>query len=107
MKRWRAGVSVLAGLGLMLALPMATASATSGGAGTAQHHRNLFPTEIALPTGFLPEGIAIGSLPFAYFGSRADGDIFRVNLVTGAGRVISQGPGTPSVGMKLDQRGRL
>lgn len=67
----------------------------------------LFPTEFPLPTGFLPEGIAIGVLPVAYFGSRADGDIFRVNLITGKGEVFSQGPGTPSVGMKVDLLGRL
>ncbi|GAA1813035.1 hypothetical protein GCM10009682_37760 [Luedemannella flava] len=68
-----------------------------------------FPTEFALPTGFLPEGIAIGDRPVAYFGSRADGDIFRVNLATGEGEVISQGPGpgNPTVGIKVDQRGRL
>jgi sugar lactone lactonase YvrE len=70
---------------------------------------NLFPTEIALPDGFLPEGIAIGLLPFAFFGSRVDGDVYRVNLITGNGRVFSQGPGpgSPSLGMKLDLRGRL
>jgi sugar lactone lactonase YvrE len=67
----------------------------------------LFPTTIALPTGFQPEGIAIGRLPFAYFGSLANGSIYRANLVTGRGRIISEGPGTQSVGLKLDHRGRL
>jgi streptogramin lyase len=72
-------------------------------------HSNRFPTEFPLPVGFLPEGIAIGDRPVAYFGSRADGDIFRVNLATGEGSVISEGPGAgnPSVGLKIDQRGRL
>jgi sugar lactone lactonase YvrE len=65
------------------------------------------PSTIDLPAGFRPEGIAIGSAPVAYFGSLADGDILRVDLKTGAGQVISEGPGTPSVGMKLDKRGRL
>jgi sugar lactone lactonase YvrE len=65
------------------------------------------PTTINLPAGFRPEGVAIGSAPVAYFGSLADGDIYRVDLKTGAGRVISEGPGTPSVGMKIDGRGRL
>jgi len=65
------------------------------------------PSTLALPAGFQPEGIAIGAAPFAYFGSRATGDLFRVNLFTGAGTVFSRGPGTPSLGMKLDQRGRL
>jgi sugar lactone lactonase YvrE len=62
---------------------------------------------IALPTGFQPEGIAIGDKPYAYFGSLADGSIYRANLITGQGKIISQGPGTQSVGLKLDDRGRL
>ncbi|MEC4016702.1 SMP-30/gluconolactonase/LRE family protein [Streptomyces sp. H27-D2] len=66
-----------------------------------------WPTTIALPDGFQPEGIAIGSAPYAYFGSLADGSVYRASLATGRGSVISQGPGTPSVGLKLDQRGRL
>jgi hypothetical protein len=65
------------------------------------------PQTISLPDGFQPEGIAIGKLPYAYFGSRVDGDIYRVSLRTGEGRVISQGPGTQSLGLKLDGRGRL
>ncbi|BFU46282.1 superoxide dismutase [Krasilnikovia sp. MM14-A1004] len=65
------------------------------------------PIVLRLPDGFAPEGIAIGAAAYAYFGSRVDGDIYRVNLRTGRGRTISQGPGTPSLGMKLDARGRL
>lgn len=66
-----------------------------------------FPDRIELPDGFLPEGIAINAWPYAWFGSRADGDIYQANLRTGRGQVISQGPGTPSVGLKADLRGRL
>jgi sugar lactone lactonase YvrE len=51
--------------------------------------------------------MAINVFPFAFFGSRADGDFYRVNLITGNGSVFSQGPGTPSVGLKLDFRARL
>jgi hypothetical protein len=65
------------------------------------------PSTIQLPDGFQPEGIAIGRAPYAYFGSRVDGDIYRVSLRTGRGKVISQGPGTQSLGLKLDGRGRL
>jgi sugar lactone lactonase YvrE len=65
-----------------------------------------FPTRIELPNGWLPEGIAIRQST-AFFGSRADGDIYAADLRTGAGRVIAQGPGTPSVGVKVDNRGRL
>ncbi len=64
-----------------------------------------YPDEIALPVGFQPEGIAIGGST-AYLGSLADGDIYSANLKTGRSRVISQGPGTASVGLKVD-RNRL
>ncbi|MBO0871720.1 MAG: superoxide dismutase, partial [Micromonosporaceae bacterium] len=64
------------------------------------------PATLALPDGFPPEGIAIGGT-FAYFGSRSDGSIYRADLRTGQGRIISQGPGTPSLGLKLDPFGRL
>ncbi|WP_328334112.1 superoxide dismutase [Kribbella sp. NBC_00382] len=66
-----------------------------------------FPKRINLPAGFQPEGIAIDHSGIAYFGSRADGDIYAANLRTGTGTVVSQGPGTPSLGMKLDERDRL
>ncbi|MEI8409782.1 MULTISPECIES: SMP-30/gluconolactonase/LRE family protein [unclassified Kribbella] len=65
-----------------------------------------FPARIDLPNGFRPEGIAIRG-GTAYFGSLADGDIYAASLRTGEGEVISQGPGTPSVGLKVDNRGRL
>ncbi|MGH3761797.1 SMP-30/gluconolactonase/LRE family protein [Actinophytocola sp.] len=66
-----------------------------------------FPTTIALPNGFQPEGIAIGPGPVAYLGSLADGSIYRASLITGRGTIVSEGPGTPSVGLKTDARGRL
>ncbi|WP_394824585.1 SMP-30/gluconolactonase/LRE family protein [Pendulispora albinea] len=66
-----------------------------------------FPTTIALPNGFRPEGIAIGLSPVAYFGSLADGSIYQANLRNGEGKIISKGPGTPSVGLKVDDRHRL
>ncbi len=91
-------------LAATLAVPTATLlTRTSAGA----DHTAAFPTELALPPGFLPEGIAIGPGPVAYFGSRADGRIFRINLRTGAGADFSAGPGTPSVGLKTDHHNRL
>jgi sugar lactone lactonase YvrE len=66
-----------------------------------------FPTQFALPDGFPPEGIAIGPGPFAYLGNRVTGAIFRADLRTGRGKVINPGPGTQSLGMKTDARGRL
>ncbi len=61
-----------------------------------------FPSELRLPDGFRPEGIAIGSWPVAYFGSLADGRIQQIDLRTGASTQLSPGVGAPSVGLKVD-----
>ncbi len=87
----------------VVSIPTAGAGAAPGGSGDGA----ALPTTVPLPDGFAPEGIAIGREPFAYFGSLLDGSIYRADLVTGGGRIISQGPGTASAGMKLDGRGRL
>ncbi|WP_447002985.1 SMP-30/gluconolactonase/LRE family protein [Saccharothrix isguenensis] len=92
-------------LGALAAVVLGVSLITAAPATAAQAHP--FPSEFRLPDGFLPEGIAIGSAPTAYFGSRADGDLFRVDLRTGRGEVFSQGPGTASVGLKVDRRQRL
>ena len=95
--RW--AVLLLAALGLLV---------PTGVPAEAGHR---FPDRIELPDGFQPEGITIDERtrrgPTAYFGSRADGDIYAASLRTGKGRVISQGPGTASVGLKADGRGLL
>ena len=65
------------------------------------------PTEIPLPTGFQPEGIDIGPGHVAYLGSLADGSLFRADLRTGEGEVFSEPTGAPSVGLEIDDRGRL
>jgi hypothetical protein len=65
------------------------------------------PDAFSLPGGFQPEGIAIGTQPYAYLGSRDSGDIVKVNLRTGKNALLSAGTGTPSLGLKLDDRGRL
>jgi len=83
-------------LGLALVVPLT---------GTAEAAART-PDRIELPNGFSPEGITIGPHRTAYLGSRVDGDIYRVDLRTGKGKVFSQGPGTPSIGLKY-QRGRL
>ncbi|MCX4821943.1 superoxide dismutase [Streptomyces sp. NBC_01142] len=68
-----------------------------------------WPTRFPLPDGFRPEGITIGSSPYAYFGSIASGDVYRVSLASGRGRVISRGLGAehPVIGLKIDRRERL
>jgi sugar lactone lactonase YvrE len=85
-----------------------TAVAVAAGAGAASAEKVGWPTEFPLPNGFLPEGITIGSRPFAYMGSRANGAIFRTDLRTGDGRVIHEGAtGLASIGLKLDRDGLL
>ncbi|SDM55562.1 SMP-30/Gluconolaconase/LRE-like region-containing protein [Lentzea albidocapillata subsp. violacea] len=92
----RFGVLLAAVLGVTL---IAAAPATADG---SRH----FPTEFSLPNGWQPEGIAISGTT-AYFGSRADGSIYAADLRTGKGKVLAKGPGTPSLGMKVDDRKRL
>ncbi|WNV88838.1 superoxide dismutase [Umezawaea sp. Da 62-37] len=94
------------GFGVVIAVGVLGLSLVGAGEAGADRGR-VFPSEFALPNGFLPEGIAIGDEPTAYFGSRGDGSIYRVDLRTGKGRVFSEGPGTPSVGLKVDDRERL
>lgn len=63
-----------------------------------------WPTRFALPNGFRPEGITIGRTPFAWFGSLADGDVYRAELATGRGRVVIEGLGRDRsvAGLKID-----
>jgi sugar lactone lactonase YvrE len=88
---------------LMLGL-VSTSAATAAPSTTT--NTTAFPTRIELPAGFQPEGIAIDR-GTAYLGSRATGDIYAADLKTGTGKVISKGPGTGSLGMKVDRSGRL
>jgi sugar lactone lactonase YvrE len=85
-------------------------SAPTAGADARTHRSDRghpLPSRIGLPDGFQPEGITVRRGRTAYLGSLADGDIYAANLRTGKGRVISEGDGTPAVGLKLDRRGRL
>ena len=66
-----------------------------------------FPDSIALPDGWLPEGIAIGKGTTFYSGSRANGAIYRGDVRTGNGAIFAPGvAGRVAVGLSLDQRGR-
>jgi sugar lactone lactonase YvrE len=85
------------------------ALAVAAGTGTAQAAPGTaWPAEFPLPDGWLPEGITIGSRPYAYMGSRADGAIYRTDLRTGEGGVLHEGAaGLASIGLKLDRDGLL
>ncbi|MGC0377439.1 SMP-30/gluconolactonase/LRE family protein [Streptomyces sp. SAI-229] len=88
----------------------AVAALAAAGTGTAHAagHRPAWPTEFPLPDGWLPEGITIGSAPYAYLGSRADGAIYRADLRTGRGGVLHEGaPGLAAIGLKLGDDGLL
>ncbi len=92
---------------VLAALVLAVLPATAESA-LASHKS--FPDRIELPDGFQPEGIAITKRrgkPTAWFGSLADGRLLAVDLRTGKRVDRIPGPGTPSVGLKIDKRGRL
>lgn len=87
-----------------------TALAVAAGTGTARaaDHRPAWPAEFPLPDGWLPEGITIGSAPYAYMGSRANGAILRTDLRTGEGEVLHEGaPGLAAIGLELGDDGLL
>ncbi|WP_223256648.1 SMP-30/gluconolactonase/LRE family protein [Micromonospora endophytica] len=90
----------------VLAMALVAGTATTPAQATAEKTGGVGPTSIALPDGFQPEGIATAGR-YAYLGSRATGAIYRADLVTGAGRLLSPATGTPSLGLAVDHRARL
>ncbi|MFC9292640.1 SMP-30/gluconolactonase/LRE family protein [Streptomyces sp. NPDC057011] len=65
------------------------------------------PDSLATPPGFQPEGIAVSGRGVVYTGSLIDGSIYRADLASGTGRILTRGQGPMSVGLKLDAYGRL
>lgn len=64
-----------------------------------------FPETIPLPTGFWPEGIAVGDGHTAYVGSLANGSIYEIDLRTGEGSILVQGASAlVTVGLAFDAR---
>jgi sugar lactone lactonase YvrE len=64
-----------------------------------------WPEVIALPNGWLPEGVVTGRGPVIYSGSRANGAIYAADLRTGEGTILVSGqPGRVAVGLSFDQR---
>jgi sugar lactone lactonase YvrE len=91
----------------LVAVAAALAATVLTGAASATPEK-VFPTRIALPNGFGPEGIAIGKGPRFYVGSIATGAIYRGSLLTGRGAVLVPAkPGRQAIGLALDRNGRL
>jgi sugar lactone lactonase YvrE len=68
----------------------------------------VFPSQIALPVGFQPEGIAVGRGDTFYTGAIFTGAIYRGSLRTGEGAVLVPAlPGRNALGMTVDNRNRL
>ena len=86
-------LTLLAGLALLVAAP---ASARP------------FPDVIPLPTGFQPEGIAVGKGHRFYVGSIPTGAVYRGDLRTGAGAVlVPPQAGRSAIGLDVDERSRI
>ena len=66
-----------------------------------------FPSEIDLPDGYFPEGIATGRGSTFFVGSISEGSVYRGDLRTGDGAVLTDGFGPFSaIGIDVDQRNR-
>ncbi len=89
---------------ILLALLCLVALATPAAAGGSDQ----FPSEIDLPDGFFPEGIAIGRGTTFYVGSLADGSIYKGDLRTGEGAVLTDPTGLfTTVGLDVDSKNRV
>jgi hypothetical protein len=67
-----------------------------------------FPDQIDLPSGYFPEGIAVGLGSTFYVGSLADGSIYKGDLRTGAGEVLTAASGQfTTIGIEVDNKGRI
>ena len=101
---------ILIALALVLSAAVAVPAMAAQGKG-----KNARPDVIALPNGFMPEGITTWKRHTFFVGSRATGAIYKGSLRTGQGDTFVQGvvpAGTDpddhaATGMKVDKRGRL
>lgn len=67
-----------------------------------------FPDEIDLPDGYFPEGIAVGKGSTFYVGSLSDGSIYKGDLRTGEGAVLTDPAGQfQTVGIEVDSKERI
>lgn len=91
-----------------LALVLAATVATLVPVATpASADSKIFPNVIDLPSGFFPEGIAIGTGQTFFTGSLVDGAVYKGDLRTGDGEVFVEGvAGQLAVGMDVGRRAR-
>ncbi len=95
------GSSTAAGAATTSAAPVAAPASSTA---SAAHPLRALPTEVGLPQGFRPEGIAARGSTF-YSGSLADGRIWAGDLRTGRGSVLVPGvQGRSLRGMQVDRR---
>lgn len=73
----------------------------------ASHQTGRWPSSIAIPVDFAPEGVAVGRRHAFFVGSLVDGDVYRGDLRTGAGALLVDNhadEGRMAVGMEVDRR---
>lgn len=88
-------IALLAGLALV-ATAVTAAAAQGNGA---------YPAIVPLPTGFQPEGVAVGRGHDVYAGGLLSGAVWKGDLRTGEGGIlVPGGAGRMSVGMLVDDR---
>jgi sugar lactone lactonase YvrE len=99
MTKQLARIRAVAVVGVLMALGSLTATACAFPPNT-----RVFPTHIDLPNGFRPEGIVIGQGTTFYVGSIPTGALYRGDLRTGQGEVITPGAasGSASIGLAID-----
>ncbi|MEU8168488.1 SMP-30/gluconolactonase/LRE family protein [Micromonospora sp. NPDC049004] len=92
----------------LLVVPLVAAATLTTVGSAAAHPTPSFPSRIALPDGFSPEGLTIGRGTTVYVGSVGNGAVWRGDVRTGRGSVLIPGaPGREKAGLKLDPQGRL
>ncbi|MYT97862.1 superoxide dismutase [Streptomyces sp. SID8350] len=98
-------LAALAGAATLAATSGVTRPTVAAASASADRARSQ-PMTLSLPTGFQPESIAISGR-YGHVTSLTNGDVYKINLITGAGRTLASGPGTSSCGIKIDAHGRL
>jgi strictosidine synthase-like protein len=84
---------------LLLGATLAIVAAASPALAAGQ-----FPSRIALPNGFAPEGITAGRGTTVYVGSLVDGRIWRGDVRTGRGSILVPPAGGTAVGTEYEAR---